>query len=65
MKGPLPVLEEKTKVLSNFQKIDFRTNDRGEPVEIQDRRKITYHFRRTYGIYPNFNNKGKPEDANM
>lgn len=24
MKGPVPVLEEKTKVLSDFQKIDFR-----------------------------------------
>ena len=35
-----------------------------EPVEVQDCRKITDHFRGIYRIYPNFNT-GKPEDVNM
>jgi len=34
------------------------------PVEVQDCRKITDHFRGIYRIYPNLIN-GKPEDVNM
>ena len=34
------------------------------PVEVQDFREITDHFRGIYRIYPQFN-KGKPEDVNM
>jgi len=35
-----------------------------EPVEVQDCKIITDHFRGTYKIYPKLNNE-KPEDANM
>ena len=35
-----------------------------EPVEIQDCRKITDHFREICRIYPQYN-KGKPKDFNM
>ena len=34
------------------------------PVEVQNCRKITDHFKGIYRIYPQFN-KGKPEDVNM
>ena len=35
-----------------------------EPVEVQDCRKITDHFRGIYRMYPNLI-KGKPKDVNM
>ena len=35
------------------------------PVEVQDYRIITNHFRGIYRIYPGQLNKGKPKDVNM
>ena len=35
-----------------------------QPVEVQECRKISDHFRGIYRIYPNFS-RGKSEDVNM
>ena len=46
--------------LVTYDPVEFEN----EPVEVQDYRKNTDHFRGIYRIYPQFN-KGKPEDVNM
>jgi hypothetical protein len=35
-----------------------------QPVQVQDLKKITHHFRGLYGIYPQ-NNEEKLQDVNM
>ena len=47
-------------VLKTEEPVEFEK----EPVEVQRCRKITYHFRGIYTIYPNLM-KEKPEDVNM
>jgi hypothetical protein len=49
---------------SNLRNQIAKSYDQGEPVEVQECKKITDHFRGIYRIYPNFILKN-PEDVNM